>query len=320
MGGNSLKQLIAATDSPLLRAVNNADDLAPETNSTEMTTHNVTAISADGALNSSVDVVFPLIHGPYGEDGTVQGMLELADMPYVGANVASSAVGMDKALMKSIFRAAGLPIADYLVVMRHSWEKSPEETIRQIEQTLGYPCFVKPANLGSSVGITKAHNWDELTQGLTSAAQYDRKLMVERNVEGREVECSVLGNDEPLASLPGEIIAAREFYDYTAKYDAEAGTQLIVPANLTPEQTRTVQELAVRAFKAIDCSGMARVDFFIEKKDGRVIVNEINTIPGFTEYSMYPKMWEASGLPYPKLIDRLIELALERSAEKKSNP
>lgn len=322
-GGNPLKQLVNAAQSPLLKAMNDSGQGAEGTTHAANGTNALVArdaaeMTTTNALNETVDVVFPLIHGPNGEDGTIQGLLELADMPYVGANVASSAVGMDKALMKSIFRSAGLPIGEYIVVMRHRWEHNPEETIHEIETIIRYPCFVKPANLGSSVGISKAHNWDELTQALTTAAQYDRKILVERAIEGRELECSVLGNDAPLASLPGEIIPEREFYDYNAKY-ADEHTRLIVPADLTGEQTRTVQELAVRAFQAIDCSGMARVDFFMEKRDGKILVNEINTIPGFTNVSMYPKMWEASGLSYPQLIDRLIQLALERHADRKRN-
>lgn len=314
-GGNPLQQLVRATESPLLKARNEAVQNA--TNETSaIVTREAAEITAANALNETVDVVFPLIHGPNGEDGTIQGLLELADLPYVGANVAASAVGMDKALMKALFRNAGLPVADYLVVMRHKWEHDPEETIHDIETIIKYPCFVKPANLGSSVGISKAHNWDELTQALTTAAQYDRKILVERAIVGRELECSVLGNDAPLASLPGEVIPEREFYDYEAKY-ADERTKLIVPADLTGEQTRSIQDLAVRAFQAIDCSGMARVDFFMDARDGKILVNEINTIPGFTNVSMYPKMWEASGVSYSQLIDRLIQLALERHADKK---
>ena len=318
-GGNPLKQLIRQTSSPLLRANNGTGNNHAESNSKDMIMRSATVISTENVLNSSVDVVFPLIHGPYGEDGTIQGLFELADIPYVGAGVAASAIGMDKALMKSIFKSAGLPVCDHLVVMRREWQELPEETIRRIEGNLGYPCFVKPANLGSSLGVTKAHNWDELTQALTTAAFYDRKLLVERAVTGREVECSVLGNDEPKASAVGEIVPAREFYDYLAKYADESGTKLIIPADITTDQERTVQDLAVRAFKAIDASGMARVDFFIEAQGGTVLLNEINTIPGFTNVSMYPKLWEASGIPYPRLIDRLVELALERHSEKKRN-
>lgn len=313
-GGNPLKQLVNATTSPLLKAMNGSTP----NGTTAMVAHDASEITQGNALNETVDVVFPLIHGPNGEDGTIQGLLELADIPYVGASVAASAVGMDKHLMKSVFRNAGLPVPDYLVVMRHRWEHDPEETIHDIETIIQYPCFVKPVNLGSSVGISKARNWDELTQALTTAALYDRKIIVERAIVGRELECSVLGNDEPLASLPGEVIPKREFYDYAAKY-ADENTRLIVPADLTHEQTRTVQELAIRAFQAIDCSGLARVDFFMEARDGRILVNEINTIPGFTNVSMYPKMWEASGVTYTQLIDRLIQLALERYTDKKRN-
>jgi len=244
-------------------------------------------------------------------------LLELADPPYVGAGVAASAVGMDKALMKAVFRAHGLPILDWLVILRREWETQPDETIYRVESGLGYPCFVKPANLGSSVGVSKAHARTELSDALKAAAQYDRKMIVERAAQNaREIECSVLGNDEPIASVPGEVIPQREFYDYAAKYSSEAGTQLIVPADLSPETTRQVQEMAVRAFKAIDACGMARVDFFLERSANRVLLNEINTIPGFTSVSMYPRMWQASGIRYADLIDRLIQLALERRADK----
>lgn len=320
-GGNPLKQLVGAADAPFLKATNGQvrgeGANASSENSTMTVSRAATAMATD-ALNSSVDVLFPLIHGPNGEDGTIQGLLELADLPYVGAGVAASAVGMDKQLMKSLFRNAGLPVADYLVIARTRWEHEPEETIHEIETIIHFPCFVKPANLGSSVGISKAQNWDELTQALTTASQYDRKIIVERAIDGREIECSVLGNENPLASVPGEIIPDRAFYDYQAKY-SDSGTRLVIPADLTSEQTRVIQELAVRAFQAIDCSGMARVDFFVEKRDGRILVNEINTIPGFTNVSMYPKLWEASGLSYTHLIDRLIQLALERHADKKRN-
>jgi D-alanine-D-alanine ligase len=314
-GGNPLKQLVNASQSPLLKSANGS---AAANGNGAMVSQDVAAITTTNAFYESVDVVFPLIHGPNGEDGTIQGLLELADLPYVGASVAASAVGMDKQLMKALFRNAGLPVAEYLVVMRSKWEHDPEETIHEIETAIRYPCFVKPANLGSSVGVTKAHNWDELTQGLATAALYDRKIIVERAIVGREIECSVLGNEVPVPSLPGEVIPAREFYDYDAKYGDES-TRLIVPADLSGEQVRTVQDLAVRAFQAVDCSGMARVDFFIEMPEGRVLVNELNTIPGFTAVSMFPKMWEASGVTYTQLIDRLIQLALERHADRKRN-
>ena len=264
-----------------------------------------------------VDVMFPVLHGPLGEDGTVQGLLELADVPYVGAGVMSSAVGMDKAAMKDIFRSHGLPVVPYRVFLRRQWEREPLAVMAQIENELGFPCFVKPANLGSSVGITKVHSLVELDAALVEAAVYDRKIIVEAAVpQAREIECSVLGNDEPIASVPGEIVPKREFYDYEAKYFDER-TQLTVPAPLSDEMTAHVRKLAIGAFKALDCAGMARVDFLLAGETNELYVSEINTIPGFTAVSMYPRMWEASGLPYSELIDRLIELALERHADKK---
>lgn len=271
-----------------------------------------------GALKEKVDVVFPLLHGPKGEDGTIQGLLELAGIPYVGAGVAASAVGMDKALMKAVFREKGLPVGDYRVYLRSEWREDPEGIIAAIEEALGYPCFVKPANLGSSVGISKAHDRQELAAALQTAAAYDRKLVVEAFIDGREIECAVLGNDRPEASVPGEIIPGAEFYDYQDKY-VNGKTKLVIPAALPEETVEEIRSLAVRAFKAIDCAGFARVDFFVLRKNGRVLVNEINTIPGFTQISMYPKLWAASGLPYPKLIERLVALALERYEELKQN-
>ena len=261
-----------------------------------------------------VDVIFPVLHGTFGEDGTVQGLLELAGIPYVGAGVLASAAGMDKDVMKRLFRDAGLPVVPWELVLRGEWGKSPAAIRKRIEKRLRYPLFVKPANLGSSVGITKVHNARELPAALDLAARYDRKILVEKAVNAREIECSVLGNDAPQASVPGEVIPVNEFYDYEAKYLKE-GSELIIPAKLSGTQTRRVQDLAVRAFQAIDCSGMGRVDFLLDRRTGKIYVNEINTIPGFTPISMYPKMWEASGLPYPQLLDRLIELALERHRE-----
>lgn len=313
-GAGALQQLASLSPTPLLapseESIANAGELVPIASN---------EIIGASPLNA-IDVAFPLVHGTFGEDGTLQGLLELADVAYVGAGVAASAVGMDKPLMKSIFRAHDLPVVDWTVVLRRAWELQPEETIRRVESAFGYPCFVKPANLGSSVGVTKAHNWDELAQALTTAAQFDRKLIAERAVENaREIECSVLGNDEPIAALPGEVVPRREFYDYAAKYDDAARTALIVPAHLSPEQTRAVQTLALRAFQAIDCSGMARVDFFLERDSNKWWLNEINTIPGFTAVSMYPRMWEKSGLTFAALIDRLIQLALERHADKRKS-
>jgi D-alanine-D-alanine ligase len=262
-----------------------------------------------------VDVIFPVLHGTFGEDGTIQGLLELADLPYVGAGVLASSTGMDKDVMKRLFRDAGLPVVPWELVLRGDWENDSAAVRRRIEKRLRYPFFVKPANLGSSVGITKVHEAGELAAGMALAAQYDRKILVEKAVDAREIECAVLGNDNPEASLPGEIIPVNEFYDYEAKYIKE-GSELLIPARLSPRQVKRVQELAVRAFKAIDCAGMGRVDFLLDRKSGRIFVMEINTIPGFTPISMYPKLWEASGLPYSKLLDRLIELALERHRDK----
>jgi D-alanine-D-alanine ligase len=262
-----------------------------------------------------VDVIFPVLHGTFGEDGTIQGLLELADVPYVGAGVLASSAGMDKDVMKRLFRDAGLPVVPWELVLRRDWEHDPAGVRKRIEKRLRYPLFVKPANLGSSVGITKVHKPQELQAAMDLAARYDRKILVEKAVDAREIECAVLGNDSPEASVPGEIIPVNEFYDYEAKYIKE-GSEIAIPARLTPRQSERVQELAVRAFKAIDCAGMGRVDFLLDRKTGKIFVMEINTIPGFTPISMYPKLWEASGVPYSKLLDRLIDLALERHRDK----
>lgn len=270
-----------------------------------------------------VDVVFPVLHGTFGEDGTIQGLLELADMAYVGAGVLGSAAGMDKDVMKSLFRAAGLPIVKHVTILRSEWEKQPKKAEKLVEAKLKYPVFVKPANLGSSVGISKAHNRKELGPAIEEAAKFDRKIVIEQGVGGgknkaREIECSVLGNDDAKASVPGEIVPSKEFYDYDAKY-LDEGSQLIIPAKLTKSETKKVQELAVAAFEAVDCSGLARVDFLMDPKSRKIYLNEINTMPGFTSISMYPKLWAASGLSYPALIEKLIALALERYEEKKRN-
>jgi D-alanine-D-alanine ligase len=270
-----------------------------------------------GTLSSvALDVVFPVLHGPYGEDGTVQGLLELANLPYVGAGVLASSVGMDKAAMKLVFAAKGLPICDYEVVLKRDWQRDERTVLTTVVNRLGFPVFVKPANLGSSVGISKAKHTSELRTAINLAAEFDRKIVIEAAVpNAREIECAVLGNDEPEASVPGEIISSREFYDYEAKY-LDEGSRSIIPAPLTPEQAREVRMRAVEAYKAIDCAGMARVDFLLAGDSGVLYLNELNTIPGFTTISMYGKMWEASGLAYPRLLDRLIELAIERHAEK----
>ena len=277
--------------------------------------------AADRAIN--VDVIFPVLHGTFGEDGTVQGLLELADLPYVGAGVLGSAAGMDKDIMKSLFRAAGLPIVKHVTILRSDWEANPKKAQKSIERTLKYPVFVKPANLGSSVGISKAHDRKELGPAMDEAALYDRKIVIEQGVGGkhgkaREIECAVLGNDNPEASVPGEIVPSAEFYDYSAKY-LDEGSQLIIPAKLSKAEAKKVQQLAVAAFRAVDCSGLARVDFLMDRKSRKIYLNEINTMPGFTSISMYPKLWAASGVSYPELIDRLIQLGMARHAEKKRN-
>jgi len=267
-----------------------------------------------------VDVVFPVLHGPFGEDGTLQGLLELADLPYVGAGVTGSAVGMDKAVFKAVMRAQGLPIVDYFLVRRGEWEAAPDATLDRVEATLAYPLFTKPANLGSSVGICKCADRERLAAGLAEAALYDRRLVVEAAVpDAREIEVSVLGNDDPIVSVPGEIIPSREFYSYAAKYfdTGDKASELLIPAPFPPETVVQLQDLAARAYRAIDCAGMARADFLLSGSTGELYVNELNTIPGFTAISMYPKLWEASGIPYPELIDRLIELALDRHRDKK---
>ena len=262
-----------------------------------------------------VDVVFPVLHGTYGEDGTVQGLLELADLPYVGSGVTGSAVGMDKDMQKRLFLQAKLPVADFLAVTRARWEREPLAVRREIEKKFRYPVFVKPATLGSSVGMTKAHDRAELEQALNLAAELAQKLVIERTIRGREIELSVLGNEQARASIPGEIVPHREFYDYEAKY-LEEGTRLVIPARLSRPQVKRFQELAVRAFHAVEALGLARVDFFLERGTNRIYLNEINTIPGFTSISMYPKLWEASGLSYRTLLDELIELALAQHREK----
>lgn len=260
---------------------------------------------------ADIDVVFPVLHGTYGEDGTIQGLLEMANIPYVGAGVLGSAVGMDKDVMKRLLLEAGIPTAAFISFLDSQWAKQPNKICGEIETKLGYPCFIKPANMGSSVGISKAKNLDELCAAIDLASRFDRKIIVEQFVDGQEIECSVLGNDEPQASIPGEIVPCHEFYDYDAKY-VDDRSELIIPARLTPEVTEQVRKLAVKTFLMAECSGMARVDFFVERGSHQVMVNEINTLPGFTSISMYPKLWEASGLSYAQLLDKLIELALER--------
>ncbi|HET6373051.1 MAG TPA: D-alanine--D-alanine ligase family protein [Candidatus Polarisedimenticolia bacterium] len=271
----------------------------------------------DGGGTVALDVVFPLVHGAGGEDGTLQGLLDLAGLPYVGSGVLGSSLGMDKAAMKTMFTAAGLPSCRHLVVAKSRLGRDIAAITKDVGNEIGYPCFTKPSNGGSSVGVTKVKNAGALPAALAEAACYDRKVIVEEAVEGQEVECAVLGNDEPAASIVGEIVPCHEFYDYSAKY-LEEGTELVVPARLTNAQSERVRSLSLEAFKVLDCAGMARVDFFVRRSDGEVLINEVNTIPGFTPISMYPRLWEASGIGFGALVDRLVTLALERHQERQS--
>ena len=287
--------------------------LAPEPNRRAL-------VSLDGSAEKglTLDVVFPVIHGTYGEDGTLQGLLELANIPYVGPGVLGSALGMDKIVQKQLFEQAGLPIVKYVWFLSSECTGNTKKVVSAVEKKLRYPMFVKPANTGSSVGITKAHNRKELLAAIEIAAGYDRKVIIEQGIAGvREIECAVLGNDAPEASIPGEIIPSNEFYDYDAKY-VDGKSESVIPAKLSKSMAKKVRELAVKAFRTLDCAGMARVDFFITKKASKIYLNEINTIPGFTSISMYPKLWEASGISYSQLLDRLIQFAIQRHAEKSS--
>ncbi|GHO43743.1 D-alanine--D-alanine ligase [Ktedonospora formicarum] len=272
------------------------------------------SLKDDGAL----DVILPVMHGTSGEDGALQGLLEMANIPYIGCGVLGSALGMDKEKMKMIFEQAGLPVGPYLVYRRNQWERDPEPIMNAIEEKLGYPCFVKPVNLGSSVGINKAHDRAELAHAINVAAEYDRKIIIERNINCREFECAVLGNDEPIVSVMGEVIPSNEFYDYRAKY-VDGKSQVIIPAPVSQELSQEMRRQALVAFTSLDLSGLSRIDFFLEKEANKIYINEVNTLPGFTKVSMYPTLWEASGLSYAELIDRLIELALERHSDLQRN-
>lgn len=278
-------------------------------------------ILSDGVNNGAkveLDILFPIVHGTYGEDGTLQGLLEQADLPYVGCGVLASAAGMDKTVAKRLFRDSGLRVGTFKEVLRSSWRKDPKKILKEIEDEFSYPCFVKPVNSGSSVGISKAKDKKSLTEAINTAAKFDRKILIESFVNGREIEVSVLGNDTPMASIPGEIVPCNDFYDYSAKY-VDNKSELNIPADLSPEMTAEIRSLAITAYRALDCAGMARVDFFLERGTNRIIINEINTIPGFTQISMYPKLWEATGISYTELCDKLIELALERYHEKQES-
>lgn len=281
----------------------------------------VDPVSSSLSVFAELDVVFPVLHGPYGEDGTIQGLLELAGLPYVGAGVVGSAVGMDKAIFKQVMVACGLPVLPWVLVTRDRWRREPDAVIAAVESALPYPVFSKPVNLGSSVGISKCRARDELRAGLDEAARFDRRLIIEQGIDhARELEVAVLGNDDPIASIVGEIRPRREFYDYVAKYMAEPGSEdeseLLIPADISPEMSNAIRDLAVGAYKAIDCAGLGRVDLLLDAHGGQLYLNEINTIPGFTDISMYPKLWEATGVPYGELLDRLIDLALERHRDK----
>ncbi|PSJ89282.1 D-alanine--D-alanine ligase [Brevibacillus fortis] len=270
------------------------------------------------AMNEQLDVVFPVVHGPFGEDGTIQGLLELANIPYVGTGVMASAIGMDKWMMKTVFAQAGLPQVKYVGFLRSQWEKGQDDVMDRIERELGYPCFVKPANMGSSVGINKAKNREELKHALEVAAKFDRRLIVEEFVQARELEIGVLGNEELMTSVVGEVIAAKEFYDYEAKYKG-AGTELSIPAIVPEHVSEQIADIAKQAFQALDGSGLSRIDFFWDEKNDKLYINEVNTMPGFTPFSMYPMLFQAAGVSYSELIDRLVQLGIERHADKGRN-
>ncbi len=287
----------------------------PSENNTdsEITTVNSARKIIAGNQKAPIDVVFPVLHGCNGEDGTIQGLFELAGIPYVGCGVLGAAVGMDKAYSKIIFEKEGLPQGDYLVFNRKQVNNRMDDVVAQVEGRLTYPCFVKPSNAGSSVGVNKASDRESLEEALIIAAKNDRRILVEEFIDGREIECAVLGNDDPVASTVGEVVPYNEFYDYEAKYQVGDSSKVVIPAENLPEETvAKIREYAVRAFKCLDCAGLSRVDFFVQKKTGEIYINEINTLPGFTQISMYPKLWAASGIPYPELIDKLINLAFER--------
>jgi len=274
---------------------------------------------AQPLVAEKLDVVFPALHGTYGEDGTLQGLLEMADVPYIGCGVLASACGMDKVAMKSLFVEAGLPICKHIWFLRSQWRNEPAKVLRKVVSDLGFPCFVKPANLGSSVGVSRAKDRKSLSEAIDLAAEYDRKIIVEEEIVAREIECAVLGNDEPKASLPGEYVVHEEsarFLDYTEKYSSTGRVDFVVPAPLSKTMTTKIQRMAIRAFQSIDGAGLARVDFFLPRNGGDLVINELNTMPGLTEVSGYPKMWAASGLPFPRLLETLIELAFERHRDK----
>lgn len=307
------------------QGITSSHSLAPLFNALDQSSAKASSFMGEATISShpapseqtseSVDVMFPLLHGTFGEDGTIQGLFEMANVPYVGAGVLASAVGMDKVLMKKVFAQEGLPQCVYRYFNRTQWEKDASYFIMECEISLGYPCFIKPANLGSSVGVSKAKNREELIAAVNYAFRFDRKVIVEEFIDAREIEVSVLGNDEARASVPGEIAPSNEFYDYKAKY-IDGKSTMIIPAELSPELTESAREMAVRAFQAIDGSGLSRVDFFLRKEDNKLLINEVNTLPGFTPFSMYPLLWRETGVPYKELLSTLIGLALERHRDK----
>lgn len=315
-GGDPLHQLADCSRLPLAQLRPNSDG---EDGRSLVLEEQVTLDVRSSSWAHDIDVLFPVLHGPWGEDGTVQGMLELANLPYVGAGVLASAVGMDKITSKQLFERAGLPVGPWTWVLRRDWRRDPDLVSELIEREIGYPCFAKPANLGSSVGISKVHHAGELHGAMHEASQHDRKIIIEKGLDARELEVSVLGNDDPVTSVVGEIVPANEFYDFNAKY-VDENSKLLIPAPITSAQSEELRSIAAKAFKTIDGAGMARVDFFLDRSSDRVFLNEINTIPGFTQASMYPLLWEASGLPFRDLVTRLVELAVERHGERQGWP
>ena len=310
-GGDPMRQLTAQSPLFALESGGQSATNQPLSGVASGVSNEIASAAGPAVLNGGVDVVFPVLHGPRGEDGTVQGLLELANLPYVGSGVLGSAVAMDKAMAKTVLQEAGIAQGPWELVTRAEWRRDPGAVTARIEERLGYPCFTKPANLGSSVGITKVHGPEELAAALDTAAHLDRRIVVEKAIDARELEISVLGNDSPIASLPGEIVPCNEFYDYRAKY-VDDGSELIIPADVPGDVVHRIQALAIRAFAALDLAGLARVDFFLERDTGELYLNEVNTIPGFTSISMYPMLWEASGVPLADLVERLIALAIER--------
>jgi len=317
MVGENVLDAMESGDMSLLKFAT----ILPDPTRNELQVLNLTASGIHLSGLKKLDVVFPVLHGTFGEDGTLQGLLELAEIPYIGAGVLGSSLGMDKGVFKDVMRANNIPVLDSLVVTRREIESNSSSILESVEKLVDFPLFVKPANLGSSVGITKCWSNSDLYEGLFEAASYDRRVLIEKGIDAREIEISVLGNEQPIASVPGEVIPSREFYSYEAKY-IDNTSELIIPAPLPEKIQSLVSELALKAYKAIDCAGMARVDFLIDKQVDQanmeygVYLNEINSIPGFTKISMYPKLWEASGIPYPELLDRLVELALDRKSER----